>query len=99
MVQSVIITTICIDSIVKAFIKMMSCVGKMSLILLMEDEAQICGMNHSILSWGTDRKHYLYVVKGVSSALGQFGSVSTTPLASYKTPGKLHSPLLQSSLV
>lgn len=78
----------------------MSCVGKMSLILLMEDEAQICGMIHSILSWSTDRKYYLYVVKGVSSALGQFGSVSTTPLASYKTPRKLQScPLLQSSLV
>lgn len=60
----------------------MSCVGKMSLILLMEDEAQICGMIHSILSWGTDRKYYPYMVKGVSSALGQFGSVSTTPLAS-----------------
>ena len=73
--------------------------GKMSLILSMEDEAQICGMIHSILSWGTDRKYYIYVVKAVSSALSQFGSVSTTPLVSYKTPGKLHNPLLQSSLV
>ena len=69
----------------------MSCVGKMSLILLMEDEAQICGLIHSILSWGTDRKYYLYVVKAVSSALGQFGSVSrhhwcrTRPQASYTT--------------
>lgn len=40
-----------------------------------------------------------HVVKGVSSALGQFGSGSTTPLASYKTSGKLNNPLLQSSLV
>ena len=78
MVLSVIITTICIDSIVKAFIKMMSCVGKMSLILLMEDEAQICGMNHSILSWGTDRKHYLYVASGVGD------SVLASPASSWE---------------
>lgn len=64
----------------------------MSLILLVEGEAQICGMIHSILSWGT-------WVKGVSSALGQFDSASTTLLASYKTSGKLNNPLLQSSLV
>lgn len=72
---------------------MMSCVGKMSLILLMEDEAQICGIIHLTLPWGTDRKYYLYAMKGVSSALSQLGSVSMTPLASYKTPGKLHNPL------
>lgn len=40
-----------------------------------------------------------HMVKGVSSALSQFGSASTTPLASYKTSGKLKHPLLQSSLV
>lgn len=98
LVLSVIITSLCIYSILKAFIKMMSCVVKISLVLLVEDGAQICGMIHSSLSRGTGRKYYLCMVKGVSSALSPFGSVLTT-FATYKTSAKLHNPLLQSSFV
>lgn len=46
---SVIITGLCVYSILKALIKMMSCVGKISLILLMRDGVQICGMIQAFL--------------------------------------------------
>ena len=68
----------------------------------------LCGQNESYFigrRWGSDmwndslNSFMEHVVKGVSSALGQFGSGSMTPLASYKTSGKLNNPLLQSSLV